>query len=269
MDEFEYDEELLAEGGSLDEETRRRVLYVHAHLEQVDHYQLLGVSREAGRKDIRKAYFKLSKKYHPDLFYGKDTGSYGQLVEDIFHQLNKAHQTLSHKKKRAEYDAQLGQQAPPAASPASSSVGRASSAPSAASPSPSGEHKQVDERKREMAFNLLVKRGEKHEAAGDYEAAAAEYKKAFSVKHAAPVALRGANLLMRCGEEFLEEAILLAKAAAREEPDNCKPLILIGDAYEERGDYDQARLYYEQARELDEDNKIVGRRLKYLDSLTS
>lgn len=259
MSQFTFDAALMGQSVEIDDDFKKELIYVAGMLGRVDYYQLLGVPRDAKRKQIRSAYFALSKRYHPDSFYGKEMGGFSALVDEVFNGLNKADQMLSHKKKRVEYDKALGPEARPAA---------ASASPPAASSSPSVQPGGVESaRKREMAFGVLVKRAEKLEASGDYVGAAEEYNKAFAIKKDAAVALRGANLLMRSGEEHLDEAIAMARAAATAEPKNAKVYLLIGDASEEKGDYSMARDSYEKARELDPANKIVARRLKYLDSV--
>lgn len=59
-----------------------------------DYYQILGVSRGASQEEIKKAYYKLAHKYHPDK--GGD--------EKKFKEINEAYQVLSDKEKRAQYD---------------------------------------------------------------------------------------------------------------------------------------------------------------------
>lgn len=59
-----------------------------------DYYQILGVSRDASPEEIKKAYYKLAHKYHPDK--GGD--------EKKFKEINEAYQVLSDKEKRAQYD---------------------------------------------------------------------------------------------------------------------------------------------------------------------
>src|ERR1700690_375401 len=63
-----------------------------------DYYELLGVARKASAKDIRTAFRKLARKYHPDLNPG-DKAS-----EEKFKQLQEAYDVLSDTKKRQMYD---------------------------------------------------------------------------------------------------------------------------------------------------------------------
>ncbi len=63
-----------------------------------DFYEVLGVSREAGPEELKRAYRKLAQKYHPDANSG-DTAA-----EDRFKQISEAYSILSDPEKRAEYD---------------------------------------------------------------------------------------------------------------------------------------------------------------------
>jgi molecular chaperone DnaJ len=63
-----------------------------------DYYELLGVPRKAGAKDIRTAFRKLARKYHPDLNPGDKSS------EERFKQLQEAYDVLSDPKKRQMYD---------------------------------------------------------------------------------------------------------------------------------------------------------------------
>jgi len=63
-----------------------------------DYYELLGVPRKAGQKDIRQAYRRLARKYHPDLNPGDKS------AEEKFKQIQEAYDVLSDSKKRQAYD---------------------------------------------------------------------------------------------------------------------------------------------------------------------
>ncbi len=66
-----------------------------------DYYKILGVSRDASKEDIAKAYKKLARKYHPDL--NKDD----KKAEERFKEVNEANEVLKDPEKRKLYD-QLG-----------------------------------------------------------------------------------------------------------------------------------------------------------------
>src|ERR1700759_3654430 len=64
----------------------------------IDYYQTLGLTKNASDKDIKNAYRKLARKYHPDL-NPNDTEA-----NKKFQQLNEANEVLSDPEKRKQYD---------------------------------------------------------------------------------------------------------------------------------------------------------------------
>ena len=77
-----------------------------------DFYTILGVDRKADEKEIKRAYRKLARQYHPDANKGKD-------AEAKFKEISEAYQVLSDSEKRGLYDQfgenydKVGQGAPP------------------------------------------------------------------------------------------------------------------------------------------------------------
>ena len=83
-------------------------------MEFKDYYAILGIAKTASDADIKRAYRKLARKYHPDLNPGDKT------AEATFKEVNEANEVLGDPEKRRKYD-ELGanwrayEQAPPGA----------------------------------------------------------------------------------------------------------------------------------------------------------
>src|SRR5688500_4713302 len=69
-----------------------------------DYYAALGVDKKAGADEIKKAYRKLARKYHPDVSKEKD-------AKEKFQEVSEAYETLKDPEKKAAYD-QLGSYQP-------------------------------------------------------------------------------------------------------------------------------------------------------------
>ena len=66
--------------------------------ERPDYYKVLGVGKNATDEEIKKAYRKLARKYHPD----RNPGD--KQAEERFKEISQAHDVLSDAEKRKEYD---------------------------------------------------------------------------------------------------------------------------------------------------------------------
>lgn len=67
-------------------------------MEYKDYYKILGVSRNASEEEIKQAYRKLARKYHPDV------NPNNKQAESKFKEINEAYQVLSDKDKRSHYE---------------------------------------------------------------------------------------------------------------------------------------------------------------------
>lgn len=67
-------------------------------MEYKDYYKILGVDKSADQKEIKKAYRKLAKKYHPDLNSGDKS------AQEKFKDVNEAYEVLGDEQKRKKYD---------------------------------------------------------------------------------------------------------------------------------------------------------------------
>jgi curved DNA-binding protein CbpA len=102
-------EEPVDDGDGIDlkPELRERIELIHAMIGVADYYTLLDVGRDATEQQIKKAYYKLGPKFHPDRHYGKRLGHYKAKIELIFTTLTKAHDILRREAPRHQYDMTL------------------------------------------------------------------------------------------------------------------------------------------------------------------
>lgn len=73
-----------------------------AHVAKRDYYDTLGVERNAPEEEIKKAFRRLARQYHPDL---QNSESQKKAAEEKFKEINEAYEVLSDPEKRKRYDA--------------------------------------------------------------------------------------------------------------------------------------------------------------------
>jgi curved DNA-binding protein CbpA len=82
-------------------------------LKNKNYYEILGVSRVATEEEIKKAYFGLARKYHPDRF--PSAFGHEALINEVFDLITTAYRTLIDPEKRKRYEAQITEGAPDSA----------------------------------------------------------------------------------------------------------------------------------------------------------
>ena len=114
-------------------ELKTLILNGYYGIEGKDYYQLLGLTRSAEKKEIRSAYFELSRLFHPDSLFGKELGPFKAQMVAVFKRLTEAYEVLNRGARRKEYDEYLASLVPGAAQAqplaAAAVVQRAPSAP--------------------------------------------------------------------------------------------------------------------------------------------
>jgi DnaJ-domain-containing protein 1 len=91
------------DGLDLTTEQARRIDEFFSTLSTRDAFELLEIDRSADKKDIKRAYFKMSKELHPDRFFGKNIGPYRERLSKIFQSVKAAYELLSDDARRAAY----------------------------------------------------------------------------------------------------------------------------------------------------------------------
>ena len=102
-DAFPTEEELAEEDVNIPVPARLRMHAIFQLLKEVDLYQLLGLEPTSDLKEIRRAYFRRSKEFHPDRYFNRRTGPYKEKLKQIFAQVSGAYRLLENEDRREGY----------------------------------------------------------------------------------------------------------------------------------------------------------------------
>lgn len=106
-----------SDGVELTDEERRVIDSLFEQRMTVTHYQVLGILPDADRKHVRDAYFALSKRFHPDVFYRRELGTYKGRLDEVFRMFTRAYEVLGNPKQRVGYDLHLASYETPSRPP--------------------------------------------------------------------------------------------------------------------------------------------------------
>ena len=84
--------------------TRDAVLKAFEEMPHMDHYQVLGIPKTAGENEIKKSYFRLAKRFHPDRHIEPEMQDLKHKLEVLFTRISDAYQVLSNPEQRQKYD---------------------------------------------------------------------------------------------------------------------------------------------------------------------
>ena len=251
-------------------ELQRRILVFEAALDQPYH-QLLGVRRDADLRTIKKAYFKLSKVFHPDRYFRREIGAYAQRLNRIFKRIALAYELLADPTTRAELERSM------AASPI-----RESGPPDGLSAAKLRKRKLLERMHKQFRIpkEILLERRFKarqfHDASrvsaqkGNWKEAAASirlaiafdpwndsYKEGFGEVQAEVNKIRAAELLEEASgawdERSQSEALRLYEEAMHYRPTDAEIHDRAAQLAIEMSDFERAEEYAERACELGPD----------------
>ncbi len=256
----------LDPGLDLSVERQQEILDLEARLDRPYH-ELLGVGLDADDKAIKRAYFALSKRFHPDRYFRQRIGPFEERLERIFEKLVEAYELLSDPSTRAEIQRSLAEAGPPRPVPAES----------AAPPSP----RQHLERLRRMfripeeiraersfkarqffeSYRVAAAQGRWLEAAAStrlaiaFDPGEAAYRQAFCEAQARVQEMRAGELLERAGgfmdASDQQEALRLCEEVIAYRPGNAEMNRRAAGLALELGEFEKAREYAEAACEIE------------------
>lgn len=92
-----------ADDGPISDAVRQRIDSFYTTLDRRDAFEMLEITRDADDKAVKRAYFKLSKEFHPDRYFGRDIGDYKERLSKIFQAVKASFEVLSDKRRREAY----------------------------------------------------------------------------------------------------------------------------------------------------------------------
>lgn len=240
--------ELEEAGVEIPYAVRRRILDGYYGSEGKSHYELLGVAPNAGRAEIRAAYFELARVFHPDSLFGKELGSFKLKMEIVFRRLAEAYEVLRRENKRAEYDEYLAL----TRKTRNTQAMLATASPTA--------------RETKRASRDLVEGYEKQaryeEKAGNWKAAAESWIRVSDARADDAQAARAAAEALLHARGDLHRAQKYAQKAVRVAGADVANLTVLARVYLEAGLRAQAQRELEKAAKLDPGDEMVKNLLR-------
>lgn len=220
----------LAEDIVLSDKQRRRVLSMLRKLRSLDHFSVFGLTSEANKKQIKRAYFRLSKEFHPDRFYGKKLGSFAPWTSTVFERLTHAFEVLSSPSTRNAYMAALRGE------------------------SPAVRQNKGEQSKQEYAKELFA-RACGAETSGQLDNAMQIFVAAVRMDPQPKYLRRAATCAVAAGE--LSKAEEYAKKAADLQRQNPSYARVLADVYRASGKWGEAEKILVHALELKTENDVL------------
>jgi len=91
---FQFDTRALLEPCDLTIEQKKEIVFVAGVQAMLDAFELLGIEPTTDRKVLKNAYFTFSKRFHPDSFFRKQLGSFGDLLQRVYKDATDVHDLL-------------------------------------------------------------------------------------------------------------------------------------------------------------------------------
>ncbi len=91
-------------GTEVDSEILEKIEEMHDSYKDRGYYGILGLSEEASEDEIREAYYRVAKEFHPDKYFSLQSDEIKEKINAIFSYATEAYETLSDETKRRRYD---------------------------------------------------------------------------------------------------------------------------------------------------------------------
>ena len=251
------------------EERRREILDAWEGLATRNHFEVLGLARNVGEVEVKEAYFRLAKRFHPDVHHGASLGDLREKLEAVFIRLGEAYDTLRDRGRRGDYEARLGRARPQAFADASGAAKPGPARPSEPAGAEPERDKDEEARMAEQSLHRAAKLLEHAKALEQEKPNEPEHQRltfdaiqllepAIERLGSSKQKLRAQTLLARGyskNPKWLKRAEELLLTVTRAQPENAEAWALLGHIYSQRGIKSRALSMYKKALELKPDHE--------------
>ena len=230
----EVREEEIQPSVEIDEKLKEKISELETlkdRIPKVDFYQILNVSRTASQKEIKKAYFELARKYHPDRFDRDSTAEAREMIEEVFGSITSAFQTLTNEEEKQRYDAKLAKTAEP------------------------------DRKELEQQADIKFNQGKSLFSRGKYEDSLIFFEEAIKLKSNKAsfyIHLAKAEAKVPAFHENAEEDLIKAIDL---EPWQAEGYVALGEFYAQEGLSVKAKKHFKRALEIDPEHAVARKAL--------
>ena len=223
---------------------REDIVEKHASLREATLYDLLGITITANDGEVKKAYYAMAKKYHPDRHHSPYLRDVHGLLEELFGKITDAYQMLSSPLERNRYDAKIRAEGPAAVV--------------AVGGTPTSE--EANEGARRRAAEDRYKEGKRHfdemhffDAIQCLREAVRLFPKKNYHKLLAQALMKNPKWLREAEEQF--------RLALKIDQFDAECYVGLGDIYETEGMSTRAQKMYEQAATYDPENEAAQNKM--------
>jgi tetratricopeptide (TPR) repeat protein len=234
------------------EATRQTIVEAFEGLRHRDHFEFMGISRDANDAQVKEAYFRLARPFHPDTRLDPRLSDLKDKRDAVFIRLGQAYEVLRTRGSRTRYAATLQAEASSDAAPSSSGEPPVSEAAHAAW----------------LAHESLLT-AEEHYRDGRYWDAIQLFESTIP-RLEGPEKLRArvglARALMK-NPNWAKRAEESLHALLQEHPQSVEALLVLAELYRSTQMRSRALAMYRRALEIDHDNKEAQAAVRFLQSL--
>ena len=92
---YQFDRYVLLQRNNLTVAQRREVIFLAEHFHKIDHFEFFELNHDADERSLKRAFFRFSKRFHPDQVSAIDLGHFSEHVQMVFEYGQQAYKLLT------------------------------------------------------------------------------------------------------------------------------------------------------------------------------